>query len=176
MGIKSYRPVTSSMRQKTGLTFEELTTSHPYKPLTHSLKKSGGRNSRGRLSVRHRGGGHKRSYRIIDFKRDKIDVPGQVETIEYDPNRSSFISLIKYMDGERRYILAPEKLEIGQTVISADKQVDILPGNSMPIRFIPLGTIIHNIELRKAKGGQMAKSAGTGAQVLAKEGNYGSGR
>jgi large subunit ribosomal protein L2 len=160
------------MRQKTGLTFEELTTSHPYKPLTHSLKKSGGRNSRGRLSVRHRGGGHKRSYRIIDFKRDKIDVPGQVETIEYDPNRSSFISLIKYMDGERRYILAPEKLEIGQTVISADKQVDILPGNSMPLRFIPLGTIIHNIEIRKAKGGQMAKSAGTGAQVLAKEGNY----
>lgn len=172
MGIKSYRPVTSSMRQKTGLTFEELTTSHPHKPLTHSLKKSGGRNSRGRLSMRHRGGGHKRSYRIIDFKRDKIDVPGQVETIEYDPNRSSFISLIKYMDGERRYILAPEKLEIGQTVISSDKQVDILPGNSMPLSFIPLGTIIHNIELRKAKGGQMAKSAGTGAQVLAKEGNY----
>lgn len=172
MGIKSYRPVTSSMRQKTGLTFEELTTSHPHKPLTHSLKKSGGRNSRGRLSMRHRGGGHKRSYRIIDFKRDKIDVPGQVETIEYDPNRSSFISLIKYMDGERRYILAPEKLEIGQTVISSDKQMDILPGNSMPLRFIPLGTIIHNIELRKAKGGQMAKSAGTGAQVLAKEGNY----
>jgi large subunit ribosomal protein L2 len=164
--------MTSSLRQKTGLTFEELTTSEPHKPLVQSLKKSGGRNSRGRISIRHRGGGHKRLYRIIDFKRDKIDIPGVVETIEYDPNRSAFISLIKYKDGERRYILSPENLQVGQTVISADRQMDILPGNAMPLRFIPLGTIIHNIEMRKAKGGQMAKAAGSGAQILAKEGEY----
>ncbi len=172
MGIKTYRPVTSSLRQKTGLTFEELTTREPHKPLVQSLKKSGGRNLRGRISIRHRGGGHKRLYRIMDFKRDKIDIPGIVETIEYDPNRSAFISLIKYRDGERRYILSPENLQVGQTVISADRQLDILPGNAMPLRYIPMGTIIHNIEMRKAKGGQMAKAAGSGAQILAKEGDY----
>ncbi len=172
MGIKTYRPVTSSLRQKTGLTFEELTTSEPHKPLVQSLKKSGGRNLRGRISIRHRGGGHKRLYRIMDFKREKIDIPGIVETIEYDPNRSAFISLIKYRDGERRYILSPENLQVGQTVISADRQVDILPGNAMLLRYIPMGTIIHNIEMRKAKGGQMAKAAGSGAQILAKEGDY----
>lgn len=172
MGIKTYRPVTSSLRQKTGLTFEELTTSEPHKPLVQSLKKSGGRNLRGRISIRHRGGGHKRLYRIMDFKRDKIDIPGIVETIEYDPNRSAFISLIKYRDGERCYILSPENLQVGQTVISTDRQVDILPGNAMLLRYIPMGTIIHNIEMRKAKGGQMAKAAGSGAQILAKEGDY----
>ncbi len=172
MGIKTYRPTTSSLRQKTGLTFEELTTSRPHKPLVESLSKSGGRNSRGRISVRRRGGGHKRLYRIIDFKRDKIGVPGVVDTIEYDPNRSAFISLIKYKDGEKRYILAPLDLKVGQPVISEDKQVDILPGNAMPLKVIPLGTVIHNIELRKNKGGQLARSAGTGAQVLAKEGKY----
>ena len=172
MGIKSYRPMTSSLRQKTGLTFEELTTRTPHKPLVQPLKKSGGRNSRGRIAIRHRGGGHKRLYRIIDFKRDKIDIPGTVETIEYDPNRSSFISLVKYKDGERRYILSPENLQVGQAVISADRQVDILPGNAMPLRYIPLGTIIHNIEMRKGKGGQLAKAAGSGAQILAKEGDY----
>lgn len=172
MGIKIYRPTTSSLRQKTGLTYEELTIRHPYKPLLQSLNKSGGRNSRGRISIRHRGGGHKRSYRIIDFKRDKVDVPGEVETVEYDPNRSAFISLVKYKDGERRYILAPLDLEVGQAIISSNKQVDILPGNAMPLRYIPLGTIIHNIEMRKSKGGQIAKSAGTGAQILAKEGDY----
>lgn len=172
MGIKTYRPVTSSLRQKTGLTFEELTTSEPHKPLVQSLKKSGGRNLRGRISIRHRGGGHKRLYRIMDFKREKIDIPGIVETIEYDPNRSAFISLIKYRDGERCYILSPENLQVGQTVISADRQVDILPGNAMLLRYIPMGTIIHNIEMRKAKGGQMAKAAGSGAQILAKEGDY----
>lgn len=172
MGIKTYRPSTSSLRQKTGLTFEELTTRRPHKPLVKSLSKSGGRNSRGHISVRRRGGGHKRLYRIIDFKRDKIGVPGVVDTIEYDPNRSAFISLIKYKDGEKRYILAPLDLKVGQTVISEDKQVDILPGNAMPLRAIPLGTVIHNIELRKNKGGQLARSAGTGAQVLAKEGKY----
>ncbi len=172
MGIKTYRPTTSSLRQKTGLTFEELTTQRPHKPLLQSLSKSGGRNSRGRISIRHRGGGHRRLYRIIDFKRDKIDIPGIVETIEYDPNRSAFISLIKYKDGEKRYILSPLSLTVGQTVISSDKQVDILPGNALPLRLIPMGTFVHNIELRINKGGQLARSAGTGAQILAKEGNY----
>jgi len=160
------------MRQKTGLSFEELTTKSPHKPLLRSLSKSGGRNSRGRISIRHRGGGHKRQYRMIDFKRNKLDVPGVVETIEYDPNRSAFISLIKYIDGERRYILSPLNLNVGQTIVSSDKQVDILPGNVMPLRRIPLGTVIHNIELRKNKGGQLVRSAGTGAQILAKEGDY----
>ncbi len=172
MAIKTYRPVTSSTRQKSGLTFEELTAKRPFKPLVKSLSKTGGRNSRGRISIRHRGGGHRRLYRVIDFKRDKINIPGLVETIEYDPNRSSFISLVKYKDGERRYILAPLELKVGQTIISADKQVDLLPGNAMPLRNIPLGTVIHNIELRKNKGGQMVRAAGTGAQILAKEGDY----
>jgi len=172
MGIKVYKPTTSSMRHRTGLTYEELTVREPHKPLTQPLKKSGGRNSSGRISVRHRGGGHKRLYRIIDFKRNKFEIPGEVETIEYDPNRSAFISLIKYKDGERRYILAPMNLAISQTIISSNKQVDMLPGNSMPLRFIPLGSIIHNIELRNGKGGQIVRSAGSSAQVLAKEGNY----
>ena len=172
MGIKKYKPVTSSLRQKTGLTFEELTTDKPYKPLTESFSKSGGRNSKGQISVRRRGGGHKRLYRILDKKRDKIGISGVVETIEYDPNRSAFISLIKYADGERRYILAPLDLNVGQEIISSDKQVDIVSGNSMPLRSIPLGTLIHNIELKKNKGGQLARSAGSGAQILAKEGNY----
>ncbi len=172
MGVKTYRPTTSSLRHRTGLTYEELTTSQPYKPLVQPLKKSGGRDSRGRISIRFRGGGHKRSYRIIDFKRDKIDIPGEVETIEYDPNRSAFISLIKYKDGERRYIVTPYKLEVGQIIVSADKQVDILPGNAMPLRFIPLGTVVHNLELKRGKGGQIAKAAGTRAQILAKEGEY----
>ncbi len=172
MGVKTYRPTTSSLRHRTGLTYEELTTSDPYKPLLQPLKKSGGRNSRGRVSIRFRGGGHKRSYRIIDFKRGKIDIPGEVETIEYDPNRSAFISLIKYKDGERRYIVTPYNLAVGQIVVSSDKQVDILLGNAMPLRFIPLGTVVHNLELKKGKGGQIAKSAGTSAQILAKEGNY----
>jgi large subunit ribosomal protein L2 len=172
MGIKNYRPTTSSLRHRTGLTFEELTTTTPHKPLLRPLKKSGGRNSSGRISIRFRGGGHKRAYRIIDFKRDKIDVPGEVETIEYDPNRSAFISLIKYRDGERRYVLTPVNVKVGQTIISSDNQVDILPGNAMPLRCLPLGTVIHNIEMRKNKGGQIAKSAGSSAQILAKEGNY----
>ncbi len=172
MGIKSYNPTTSSLRHRTGLTYEELTTTEPHKPLLEPLKKSGGRNARGRISVRHRGGGHKRAYRIIDFKRDKIDVPGEVESIEYDPNRSGFISLIKYKDGERRYILTTQNMKVGQTVVSSNHQVDILPGNSMPLRFIPLGTVVHNIELKKGKGGQIAKAAGAGAQILAKEGDY----
>jgi len=136
------------------------------------LSMSGGRDRRGRLSMRNRGGGHKQLYRVVDFKRDKINIPGTVETVEYDPNRSSFISLVKYRDGERRYIIYPAGLQVGQEVVSTDRQADILPGNAMPLRFIPLGTVIHNIELRKDKGGQVAKSAGAGAQILAKEGDY----
>ncbi|MBN2409971.1 MAG: 50S ribosomal protein L2 [Candidatus Aminicenantes bacterium] len=172
MGIKTYRPRTPGLRHRTGLSYEELTTRSPYKPLLERLPASGGRDSRGRISMRHRGGGHKRMYRALDFKRDKIGIPGWVETIEYDPNRSAYISLVRYRDGERRYILAPLSIQVGQAIISSDSQVDILPGNAMPLRFIPLGTIIHNIELRKNKGGQVAKAAGSGAQILAKEGDY----
>jgi len=172
MGIKSYRPETAGLRHRTTLTYEELTATRPYKPLLTYLPKSGGRDNRGHLSMRHRGGGHKKMYRILDFKRDKLDIGGIVETIEYDPNRSSFISLIKYKDGERRYILAPVDLRVGQAIVSSDKVVDILPGNSTLLRNIPLGTVIHNIELQKNKGGQIVRTAGSGAQILAKEGDY----
>jgi len=172
MGIKTYKSTSAGLRHKTGIIYDDLTKDKPYKPLLEPLKKKGGRNSRGHISIRHRGGGNKRLYRIIDFKRDKIGVPGTVETIEYDPNRSAFISLIRYEDGERRYVLTPRGLRKGQKIISDDKQVDIFPGNTMPLRDIPLGMIIHNVELRKGKGGQIAKSAGTGAQILAKEGQY----
>ncbi len=172
MGIKTYKPMTPGLRHRTGLTYEELTTSRPYKPLLRSIDKSGGRTNRGHLSMRHRGGGYRAIYRVVDFKRDKLEIPGVVETIEYDPNRSSFISLVKYSDGERRYIITPADLKVGQTVLSSNALVDILPGNAMPLRFIPLGTVIHCIELRRNKGGQVAKSAGAGAQILAKEGDY----
>lgn len=172
MGIKTYRPRTPGLRHRTGLSYEELSTRSPYKPLLEPIPVSGGRDSRGRISIRHRGGGHKRMYRALDFKRDKIDIPGWVETIEYDPNRSAYISLVRYRDGERRYILTPLNIRVGQAIVSSDAQVDILPGNAMPLRFIPLGTVIHNIELRKNKGGQVAKAAGSGAQILAKEGDY----
>ena len=172
MGIKSYRPITAGQRHKTGLTYEELTGDRPYKPLLEILPKTGGRDNRGRLTMRHRGGGNKTMYRIVDFRRDKLDVPGVVETVEYDPNRSSFISLIKYRDGDRRYILTPLDLKVGQTIVSSDKVVDILPGNATLLRNIPLGTIIHNIEIHKDRGGQMCRTAGSGAQILAKEGAY----
>ena len=172
MGIKTYRPVTPGLRHRTGNTYDELTAERPFKPLLESYSKSGGRDSRGHLSMRNRGGGHKRLYRIVDFRRDKIDIPGLVETVEYDPNRSAFISLVKYRDGERRYILSPLTVKVGQEIVSSDQQVDILPGNSLPLRFIPLGTVIHNLELRPGKGGQVAKAAGAGAQILAKEGDY----
>lgn len=172
MGIKSYRPQTAGLRHRTGLTYEELTTDKPYKPLLMFLAKSGGRNNRGHLSMRNRGGGHKKMYRVIDFRRDKLEIPGIVETVEYDPNRSSFISLVKYQDGERRYILAPQDLRVGQTIVSSDKIVDIVPGNATLLRNIPLGTVIHNIELQKDKGGQIVRTAGAGAQILAKEGHF----
>ncbi|MCX6567370.1 MAG: 50S ribosomal protein L2 [Candidatus Aminicenantes bacterium] len=172
MGIKSYRPITAGQRHKTGLMYEELTGDRPHKPLLEFLPKTGGRDNRGRLTMRHRGGGNKTMYRIIDFRRDKIDVPGVVETVEYDPNRSAFISLIKYRDGERRYILTPLEMKVGQTIISSDKVVDILPGNATLLRNIPLGTIIHNIEINQDRGGQMCRTAGSGAQILAKEGIF----
>jgi large subunit ribosomal protein L2 len=172
MGIKSYRPQTAGLRHRTGLTYEELTTDKPYKPLLTFLAKSGGRNNRGHLSMRNRGGGHKKMYRVIDFRRDKLEIPGIVETVEYDPNRSSFISLVKYQDGERRYILAPQDLRVGQTIVSSDKIVDIVPGNATLLRNIPLGTVIHNIELQEDKGGQIVRTAGAGAQILAKEGHF----
>ena len=172
MGIKSFRPRTAGLRHRTTLTYEELTGDRPHKPLLEFRPKSGGRDSRGHLAMRNRGGGNKRMYRIIDFRRDKLDVPGIVETIEYDPNRSSFISLVKYRDGERRYILAPQDLKPGQTIVSSDRVVDIIPGNATPLRNIPLGTVIHNIELHKNGGGQICRTAGSGAQVLAKEGEY----
>jgi len=172
MAIKVYKPTSPGRRGMSVSTFEEITAVQPEKSLLRPLRKRAGRNNQGRVTVRHRGGGHKRAYRAIDFKRDKIDVPGVVETIEYDPNRSALISLIKYKDGERRYLLTPLNFKVGQTIISSNKQVDILPGNAMPLKYIPLGTVIHNIELRKDKGGQLAKSAGTVAQILAKEGNY----
>jgi len=172
MGIKAYKPTTPGIRHRTGLTYEELTTSRPFKPLLRSIGKSGGRTNRGHLAMRHRGGGYRAIYRVVDFKRDKLEIPGVVETIEYDPNRSSFISLVKYSDGERRYIISPADLKVGQAVLSSDNLIDILPGNAMPLRLIPMGTVIHCIELRRNKGGQVAKSAGAGAQILAKEGDY----
>jgi large subunit ribosomal protein L2 len=171
MGIKTYRPLTAGLRHRTGLTYEELTGDAPHKPLLEPRPKSGGRNNKGRLSTRHRGGGNKRMYRKIDFKRDKLDIPGIVETIEYDPNRSAFIALIKYADGERRYILAPQEIKAGQTLLASDAVVDIVAGNSTRLRNIPLGTVIHNIELHRNAGGQICRTAGAGAQILAKEGD-----
>ncbi|MFC2156021.1 50S ribosomal protein L2 [Acidobacteriota bacterium] len=172
MGIKKYKPTTPGQRGKTGYTFDELTTDKPYKKLLVALKKSGGRNNLGRTTIRFRGGGHKRKYRIIDFKRNKIDVPGTVETIEYDPNRSARIALIKYADGERRYILAPKGITVGNQIISTDKEAEIVSGNALPLKRIPVGTIIHNIEFSPGKGGQIARGAGTSATLMAKEGRY----
>ncbi len=171
MGLKTFRPVTPSSRFYTVSTFEDLTVKRPEKGLLEPKKSSGGRNSEGRLTVRHRGGGHKRLYRVIDFKRDKIGIPARVASIEYDPNRSSRIALLNYVDGEKRYILQPIGLKVGDTVV-AGPESDILVGNALPLRNIPLGTTVHNIELKKGKGGQMARSAGSAAQLVAKEGDY----
>ena len=172
MGIKKYSPRTPGLRFKTGSTFEELTKGKkPEKALTRGLRHSGGRNSTGRIMVRHRGGGHKRKYRAIDFKRDKDGMPGVVKAIEYDPNRSARIALIQYPDGDKRYILAPLHLEVGAK-ISSGPESEILVGNCLPIANIPLGTIIHNIEMKPGKGGQIARTAGAGSQLVAKEGDY----
>lgn len=171
MAIRSFKPTSPGRRHMTVVVFDEITTEKPYKPLTRGKKQKAGRNNQGRITCRHRGGGHKRKYRIIDFKRDKDGVPAKVETIEYDPNRSAWIALVCYRDGERRYILAPQGLKVGDTVMSGP-QADIRVGNALPLRFIPLGTTIHNIELYPGRGGQLVRSAGTGAQLLAKESQY----
>ncbi len=169
MAIKVYRPTSPGRRNMSVSTFEEITRSKPNRSLLAPLHKSAGRNNRGVVTTRHRGGGHNRRYRIIDFRRDKTGVPGRVESIEYDPNRSARIALIVYNDGERRYILAPQGLKAGDNVLSGT-EADIRPGNAMPIRAIPLGTLVHNIELYPGRGGQLVRSAGLGAQLLAKEG------
>ncbi len=171
MGVKKFSPTSPGRRFLTVQTFEELTTDRPLKSLTESKKRSGGRSSNGRTTSWFRGGGHKRRYRVIDFKRDKEGVPAKVAAIEYDPNRSARIARLHYADGEKRYILQPTGLEVGATVVSSST-ADILPGNCLPIESIPLGTIIHNVELKPGKGGQMARSAGTSVQLVAKEGAY----
>ncbi len=171
MAIKSYKPTSPGRRHQTCSTFEEITTAKPEKSLLESLKRNGGRNSLGRVTSRHIGGGHKQKYRIIDFRRDKRDIPAKVATIEYDPNRSARIALLHYADGEKRYILAPLGLKVGDTIL-ASATADIKPGNALPLRAIPLGSIIHNIEMKIGKGGQLARSAGTFAQLMNKEGKY----
>ena len=171
MGIKKYNPTTPGLRGMTVSTFEEITCTTPEKSLTVTLKKHSGRNARGKITVRHRGGGYRPKYRIIDFKRNKDGIPGTVATIEYDPNRSANIALINYADGEKRYIIAPNKLAVGDVIVSG-ADADIKIGNALPLANIPVGTIIHNVELKPGKGGQMVRSAGNGAQLMAKEGQY----
>jgi large subunit ribosomal protein L2 len=171
MAIRSYKPTSPGRRFVTRLEYAEVTTDRPEKKLTEGITRSSGRNNEGHITSRHRGRGHKRRYRIIDFKRDKYDVPAKVSTIEYDPNRSAFIALLHYADGDKRYILAPNGLIVGDTVV-AGKKVDVRPANAMPIGNIPLGTLVHNIELKPGKGAQMVRSAGTSAQIMAKEGKY----
>jgi len=171
MGIKKYKPTTDGRRGMSVSDFAEITRSRPEKTLLDSRPGNGGRNNRGRITVRHRGGGHKRRYRVIDFKRDKQGVPGKVAAIEYDPNRSARIALIHYVDGEKRYILHPLNLEVGETIVSSN-EADIKPGNAMQLLAVPLGTWVHNIEMQIGHGGQLCRSAGTYAQVMAKEGGY----
>ena len=171
MAIKKYKPTSPGRRTMTRIVRESGTKNAPHKPLVRKLSKKGGRDNRGHIAVRHRGGGHKRRYRVIDFRRDKYDIPAKVEKIEYDPNRSADIALVCYADGERRYVLAPRGLEIGQLIVSSDS-ADIQTGNCLPLKSIPLGTEVHNIEMRPGKGGQMVRSAGGSAQLIAKEGNY----
>ncbi|HHW06084.1 MAG TPA: 50S ribosomal protein L2 [Clostridia bacterium] len=171
MAIKKFKPTSPGLRQMSVNTFEEITTDQPYKPLTAPLKKKAGRNSQGTITVRHQGGGHKRKYRIIDFKRDKDNIPAKVATIEYDPNRSAYIALLNYADGEKRYIIAPHGIKVGDVLYSGP-EADIVTGNALPLRNIPVGTVIHNIELKPGKGGQLVRSAGSSAQLMAKEGDY----
>lgn len=171
MAVRKLRPMTPATRFYSINTFEEVTCSTPEKSLLAPLSKSGGRNNHGRITSRHRGGGHKRRYRIIDFRRDKIGIPGRVETIEYDPNRTAFIALIVYNDGEKRYIIAPNGLKVGETIL-AGPDAEIKDANALPLQNIPVGSFIHNIELKPGKGGQIARSAGNAAQLVAKEGKY----
>ncbi len=171
MGIKKYNPTSPGRRGMTVSTFEEITASTPERSLLQPLTKSGGRNNQGRLTLRHRGGGHKRMYRIIDFKRDKDNIPAKVATIEYDPNRTANIALLHYADGAKRYILAPEGIKVGDTIVSG-AEVDIKVGNALPLSSIPVGTLVHNVELRVGCGGQMARSAGSSVQLMAKDEKY----
>lgn len=171
MGIKKFKPTTNGRRNMTALDFAEITASRPEKSLTEKLSKKGGRNNQGRLTVRHQGGGHKRKYRIIDFKRNKDGIAGRIATIEYDPNRSANIALVHYIDGEKRYILAPKGLKVDMQIMSG-VDADIKVGNALPLSNIPVGTLIHNIELKPGKGGQLVRSAGTSAQLLGKDGKY----
>jgi large subunit ribosomal protein L2 len=171
MPVKTYKPVTPGTRNKTGYTFEEITKSTPERSLLVALRKSGGRNAHGRVTVRHRGGGHRRFIRIVDFKRDKRGIPAKVAAIEYDPNRTARLALLFYADGEKRYIVAPTDLKVGDTVMSG-VGAEIRSGNSLPIANIPVGTLIHNIEVKEGRGGQMVRSAGGAAQLLAKEGDF----
>ena len=173
MPIRKYKPTSAGRRFQTVQVFDEITATKPHKPLTEPLPRSGGRNNRGHVTVWWRGGGHKRMYRVIDFQRSKRDIPATVSTIEYDPNRSARIALLTYADGEKRYILQPAGLKIGDRVV-AGESVDILPGNALPLKNIPLGTMVHNVELRPGKGGQIARSAGSAVRVVAKEGTYAS--
>ena len=168
MGIRKYKPTSPGRRFQNVQTFDEITSSTPHKPLIEPMRGSGGRNNHGQLTSWWRGGGHKRNYRVIDFKRDKFDIPAKVSTVEYDPNRTARIALLTYADGEKRYILHPVGLKVGDTVVSG-QNVDILPGNCLPLKNVPLGTMLHNVELRPGKGGQMARSAGTQAQLVSKE-------
>ena len=171
MAIKNFKPTTNARRKMSTLVNEDITKSTPEKSLTVTLKKNGGRNNQGRITVRHHGGGEKRKYRIIDFKRNKFDIEGRVASVEYDPNRSANIALINYKDGEKRYIIAPKDIHVGDIVVSGEN-VDIKVGNALPIMNIPVGTVIHNIELRPKKGGALARSAGSSAQILGREGKY----
>lgn len=171
MAIKKYKPTSAGRRQMTSVTFDEITKTTPERSLVEPLNRTGGRNNAGRITQRHTGGGHKRKYRIIDFKRDKRDILARVAAIEYDPNRSSRIALLCYEDGEKRYIIAPVGISVGDSIIAGEK-ADIKPGNALPIRAIPLGTTVHNIELKLGKGGQLARSAGSFALIAAKEGRY----
>jgi len=171
MALRKFNPTSPGRRFMTTLTFDEITRSSPEKSLTEPLRRTGGRTNRGRISIWFRGGGHKRRYRVVDFRRDKRDVPAKVAAIEYDPNRSARLALLHYVDGEKRYILWPEGLAVGTTVV-AGEGADILPGNCLPLKMIPAGTMIHNVELRPGKGGQMVRSAGGAAQLVGKEGDY----
>jgi large subunit ribosomal protein L2 len=171
MALKTFKPTSPSRRQVVLVDKSELWKGRPVKDLTEGLQKSGGRNNRGRITTRHHGGGHKQLYRLVDFKRRKFDVDGVVERLEYDPNRTAFIALVKYSDGERAYILAPQRLSVGDKVVSGER-VDIKPGNTLPLRNIPVGTIIHNVEFKPGKGGQIARSAGTFVQLVGKDQGY----
>lgn len=171
MAVKKYKPVTPGLRGMTSYTFEEITKTKPERSLLKPLRRRGGRNRQGRITVRHRGGGHARQLRVVDFKRDKRDIPAKVAAIEYDPNRSARLALLHYVDGEKRYIIAPVGVQVGD-MLNASPKAEIRPGNSLPISNIPTGTMIHNIEMKVGRGGQMVRSAGTAAQLLAKEGDY----